>query len=195
MVLCFPWKLYRSHSSTLETLSTHTHTHSHSHSLTRSHPPYLLNTYSHPHPHTLTPTQLEEMRSNHERHVAEVERLVEDKDERISELLTNLKQLRGDIGSAHLPDGSVVASVGGLRPPGLARRTATIGVQTSEELLSDSEPAILPVDVSVGGANSVLTNGERATMMSLGPDEEVPLVRIKTNVSSHQLCLNVNCIQ
>lgn len=133
------------------------------------------------------------MRSNHERHIAEVERLVEEKDERISELLTNLKQLRGDIGSAHLPDGSVVASVGGLRPPGLARRTATIGVQTSEELLSDiSEPAILPVDESVGGANSVLTNGERATMMSLGPDEEVPLVQIRTLMFHFTCCVRMS---
>lgn len=119
-------------------------------------------------------TQLEEMRSNHERHILENDHLLQEKEERITELLTNLKQLRGDIGSTHLPDGSIVASVGGLRPPGLARRTATIGVQTSKELFGDnSEAAVLPVDESVGVAHSVLTNGDRATMTSLGPEEEV----------------------
>ncbi len=118
------------------------------------------------------------MRSNHERQVLVNDQLLQEKEERITELLTNLKQLRGDIGSAHLPDGSIVASVGGLRPPGLARRTATIGVQTSDELLTDnSEPAILPVDESMSVARPLLTNGERATMMSLGPNEEVCLCR------------------
>lgn len=122
--------------------------------------------------------QLEEMRSNHERQVLVNDQLLQEKEERITELLTNLKQLRGDIGSAQLPDGSIVASVGGLRPPGLARRTATIGVQTSDELLIDnSEPAILQVDESVGVVRPLLTNGERATMMSLGPNEEVCLCR------------------
>ncbi len=120
--------------------------------------------------------QLEEMRSNHERQVLENDRLLQEKEERVTELLTNLKQLRGDIGSAHLPDGSVVASVGGLRPPGLARRTATIGTQTSDELLgSDTEEAaVLPVDDSLNNAYP-LTNGGGATMMSLGPAEEVHL--------------------
>lgn len=115
------------------------------------------------------------MRSNHERQVLENDRLLQEKEERVTELLTNLKQLRGDVGSAHLPDGSVLASVGGLRPPGLARRTATIGVQTSNELLSNGteEAAVLPIDDSLGSARQILTNGEGAMMMSLGPAEEV----------------------
>ena len=117
------------------------------------------------------------MRTNHERQILEVDALVQEKDERISELLCNLKQLRGGEDSiARLPDGSVLASVGGLRPPGMARRTATVGVQTSEEISVDdlhSDPAVLPVDESVGVAYSTVNNGESATMNSLGPGEEV----------------------
>ncbi len=140
--------------------------------------------------------QLEEMRSNHERQVLENDGLLQEKEERVAELLTNLKQLRGEVGSAHLPDGSVLlASIGGLRPPGLARRTATIGVQTSAELLSNDteEVAVLPVDDSLGNAYQLSSNGERATMMSLGPAEEVGMKRSLSNSSRPRIVATSNC--
>lgn len=118
------------------------------------------------------------MRAQHDQQIQEVDCLVQEKDERISELLCNLKQLRGgDDSQTHLPDGSILASVGGLRPPGMARRTASVGVQTSEEIYCHdfpSDPAVLPVDDSMHTTYPPSnTNGERATMNSLGPGDEV----------------------
>ena len=107
----------------------------------------------------------------------DVEQLALEKDHRIKELLHNLKQLRGESGVPYEP-----------KPPGLARRTASIGIQTvspwlqqlGQELGSyeSGGAAVLPLSSESG--NEVLgqadTNGDDyITMKSLGPEEEVSM--------------------
>lgn len=60
------------------------------------------------------------MQSNYDVKIQDLEHSIEDKDERIKELLHHLKQ-QGET--------TIVEPV--PRPPGVARRTASIGVQTS----------------------------------------------------------------
>ena len=70
------------------------------------------------------------MQSNQEKQIQERDQLVQDKEEHIRDLLHQVKQIRGEnVILDHIP-----------HPPGLARRTASIGVQTSNDLLN---PAVL----------------------------------------------------
>lgn len=91
------------------------------------------------------------MQSNHEKQIQEIDQLVGDKEEHIRDLLHQVKQLRGEnVIIDHIP-----------RPPGMARRTTSIGVQTSNDMLNH-EPAAL-----------TCSNNTGSNTASLGPEDTV----------------------
>lgn len=67
------------------------------------------------------PLQYKYLQSSCDKKIQDLDHLVEDKDKRIKELLHHLKHITGE--------NAVFEPV--PRPPGMARRTASIGVQTN----------------------------------------------------------------
>ena len=132
---------------------------------------------------------MDHLKSSHAQQLQEVGGLVQEKDSRISELLMHLRKLRGEVetngSSSNLPSSL------SLKPPGSAKRTATVAVQTC--MLPDysqqgsfegrgsfvggqGAPAILPLgsdDITSPLAGVMVNGNESAAMKSLGPEEEV----------------------
>lgn len=96
------------------------------------------------------------MQHRHDIKIQELDHALEDKENCIKELLHQLRQVKGTSSLQTMP-----------HPPGIARRTASIGVQTLAN--APDEPAILPAH----GNYSFQEDASPATMTSLSSEEAV----------------------
>ena len=123
---------------------------------------------------------MDHLKSSHAQQLQEVEGLVQEKDSRISELLMHLRKLRGEVGTS--PNSPDLPPSLSLKPPGSAKRTSSVAVQTS--MLPDyshqgsfeghGPPAVLPLgNEDLNEPDLRINGGDSAAMKSLDPAEEV----------------------